>query len=212
MNIVMRAAAAFALVSVTACGANTHSGIAPFGSGAVPAPHAAYAAQRTYTAGFAAQATGMHLMTILHRRQVVAARRERSFVQPVSPVGGPGGGGVGGGSRGVSCKGGCTGGTSTKTGNGTFFNVGVTAPTPGSYVITGYTTDSRGVQTPIPSYTVNVSDTQAGPTEEVNASTFVPDGVDMANGISITVTGPNADDDPFDPLCDTGTGSWDFAP
>jgi len=46
----------------------------------------------------------------------------------------------------------------------------------------------------------------------INASSFVPGNQDMSNGISISVAGPNGDDNGFDGGCDTGTGSWDYSP
>jgi hypothetical protein len=166
------------------------------------------------TSAFAAPATGTHLATIRRRRALAASGVRAPQVNQVTGINGGGGGSTtgSGGAKGVSCTGGCTGGSAQNTGHGTVFNVAVTAPTAGQYKITGYTTDSHGVQTAIPSYTVTVSPSQAGPTEEVNSAVYIPSSVDMANGISITITGPNANSDSFDPLCDTGTGSWDFSP
>lgn len=160
-------------------------------------------------------ATGKQLSRIVERLQKIAAHERAPHVEQVVTAGGSGGGGTGRTTKAngsMSCHGGCTGGMFTIMSNGTLFNVWVTAPTPGTYTITGYTTDSHGNQNPIQSATVTVSESQAGPTETVNASTFVPSDTDMTNGVSITVTGPNANDNPFEAGCDTGTGAWNYSP
>lgn len=154
------------------------------------------------------RATGSHLATIVRRRSTGLRSAQ---VEQVVAEGGSGGGGSGSATGHNTCTGGCTGGTYTAVPGGRQFNVGVTAPNAGNYVITGYTVNN-GIQTPIPSYTVSVSFDQAGPYQEVNASVFIGSNVQMDGGISITVTGPLGVDDWTLPTCDTGTGTWDYDP
>lgn len=194
-------ALALSLLVSGCAGIASHNALTPPPGGR--APDTTGRAMTTATVG---RAEGKRLATILERRREITsrARSTRGIIMgPDGPTNPPAGHQTSGDFR---CTGGCTGGQWTNMGNGTLFNVGVTAPTPGAYVITGYTVDSHGIETPIPSYTVNVSSDQAGPTEEVNASSFIPSNVDMENGIYITVTGPNGNDDWTSNACDTGTG------
>ena len=159
------------------------------------------------------RATGAHLAAILRRR--ASGARSAQFEQVVTAGGDDGGGGSsksGSPKSASGCTGGCTGGIYTAVPGGSLFNVGVTAPVPGNYVITGYTVDKNLVATPIPSRTVSVNDSQAGPLQEVNAAVFIGSSVDMTGGINITITGPSDDTDVVSPLCDTGTAIWDYDP
>jgi hypothetical protein len=152
------------------------------------------------------------LATILRRR---AGGARSPQVDQVVAAGGDGGGaqsGPKGKSPAGGCTGGCTGAQYTAVPGGRLFNVGVTAPVPGNYVITGYTVDKNLVTSPIPSRTVSVNDSQSGPLQEVNAAVFIGSDVDMTGGIQITITGPSDDMDEFDALCDTGTATWDYDP